>query len=266
MRLIFAGTGSAFCLDNYQTNTLIERNGKYLLIDCGGDIRFSLRDLKLSYKNIDAIYITHQHSDHCSGLEYMAFCSYFDPTVKEKINLIGNNELIRELWNTSLKGGLRSIQGKRTTLEDYFDLSMIKKNGKFYWEDIEFKIVQSIHVMDEYSIVPSYGLIFVDPDTNKTIYYTSDTQFCPNQIMDFYKQADLIIQDCETSPFSSGVHANYKDLKTLPSEIKSKMILQHYQDNVVKANEFSGKVVNDGFSKLGFVPKGYVLDTVEWWK
>ena len=48
--------------------------------------------------------------------------------------------------------------------------------------------------------------------------------------MDFYKQADLIIQDCETTPFKSGVHANYSELVTLPLEIKTKMMLLHYQD------------------------------------
>ena len=74
---------------------------------------------------------------------------------------IGNNELNRELWNNSLKGGLKSIQGKRTTLNDYFDVQMIKKNGKFVWEDIEFHIVQSVHIMDEYAIVPTFGLMII---------------------------------------------------------------------------------------------------------
>jgi len=53
MNITFVGTGNAFTLNNYQTNTLIERNGKRFLIDAGGDIRFSLRDLGLSYKEID---------------------------------------------------------------------------------------------------------------------------------------------------------------------------------------------------------------------
>ena len=52
------------------------------------------------------------------------------------------------------------------------------------------------------------------------------------QIMDFYKQADFIVHDCETTPFKSGVHANYLDLKTLPPEIKGRMILAHYSDKV----------------------------------
>ncbi len=286
MKIGFAGTGSAFTMKNFQTNTLIERNGKYLLIDAGMDIRFSLAEMGLSYKDIDALYLTHLHADHIGGVEWLAFTTYFDPSVENKITLIGNNELIRELWHNSLKGGLKSIQGKRTVLNDYFDVQMIKKNGKFVWEDIEFHIVQSVHIMDEYAIVPSFGLMIHDPDTNKKIYYTGDTQFNPNQIMDFYRQADLIIQDCETTPFKSGVHANFLDLITLDDSIKEKMILQHYQDNVLEdpqqdnSDGLSGCGINSpwntsagtsGFRTwddrcYGFVPKGFVLDTKKLFK
>jgi len=278
MKIRFLGTGSAFCTKNYQTNILIEKNDSRLLIDAGGDIRFSLKEHGLSYKDINSVYVTHLHTDHIGGLEYLAFNSYFDPSMKDKtITLIGNNDLIRELWNTSLKGGLKSIQGKKTTLQDFFDIMMIRKNSSFTWEGVEFKIVQSIHIIDEYAIVPSFGLMFKDPDTKQTIYFTSDMQFCPKQIMDFYKQADIIIQDCETTPYLSGVHANYQELVTLPSEIKEKMLLVHYQDNIIHgvdmtpagvnniSSEWIAKTEADGF-KLDspvFVPRGYIMDLRE---
>jgi len=279
MKIKFVGTGSAFTMRNYQTNVLIENNGKHLLIDAGMDIRFSLDNMGLSYKDIDSLYITHLHADHIGGIEWLAFTTYFDPSVKDKITLIGNNELVRELWNSSLKGGLKSIQGKKTILSDYFDVQMIKKNGSFVWENIEFQIVQSVHIMDEYSIVPTFGLMITDPYYKKKIYYTGDTQFNPNQIMDFYKEADLIIQDCETTPFKSGVHANFLDLITLDDDIKGKMMLVHYQDNVIEdikleygINEswyFSaGKT---GFRTwddkgYGFIPRGFVFNTDNYFK
>ena len=267
MKIVFVGTGSAFTLKNWQTNILIQENGKNLLIDAGGDIRFSLKEQNLSYKDIDALYITHLHSDHISGIEYLAFCSYFDPSMKgEKISLIGNNEVMRDLWNFCLKGGLRSIQTKHMTLDEYFDVEMIKRNHEFTWENIHFQIVQSIHIVDEYSIVPSFGVIMTDPTTGQKIYYTGDSQFAPNQIMDYYKSVDTIIQDCETTPFKSGVHANFEDLKTLPEAIKQKMILVHYQDNVLEDDgkglvfkrEWAEKVTEAKFK--GFAVKGSVLE------
>ena len=269
MEIIFIGTGSAFTLKNNQTNLLIKQNDKLLLVDAGGDLRFSLQKMGLSYKDLDAAYISHLHSDHSSGLEYLAFCTYFDPFCKDKkIQLYGNNEILRKGWNDTWKGGLESIQGKILSLESFFDVNMIKPNGSFIWEGLKFEIVQSVHIFNGYFIVPSFGLIITDDKTNKKIYLTNDIQFCPNQIVDFYKMVDIIIQDCETMPFKSGVHANYSELKDLPAEIKAKMFLVHFNDNVYTkddsklftpefTDEWKQKPIQDGFR--GLVPQGSTL-------
>jgi hypothetical protein len=267
MRIKFFGTGSAFTLKNYQSNIGIEHNGKWLLLDAGGDIRFSLQEAGLNYKNIDSVYISHLHADHSGGIEYLAFCKYFDPSQTTKIKLFGNGELLRRGWEDSWKGGLESIQGKLLELDDFFDMYPVKPNSSFTWGDSQYNLVQSIHIMNGYSIVPCYGLM-IKPKTlsTKTIFWTSDCQFCPNQIMDFYKQATFIIQDCETTPFKSGVHANFLELETLPDSIKEKMILLHYQDNVLDnsghiTEDWADKVSDAGF--YGFATKGQEIDLEE---
>lgn len=277
MKIKFIGTGSAFCEKNFQTNVVIERNGKRFLIDGGTDLKWALKGVGLSNKDIHAIYVTHLHSDHMGGMEMVAFKDYFDPTIKDKPQLIANSDLMRELW-TSLKGGLSSHQGKRLTLTDYFDLTSVPKNGKFFWEDIQCDIVQSIHIYDGYAIVPTFGLMIHDPDTGCLVFYPGDTQFAPNQLMDFYKSAGLVIQDCETAQYKSGVHAHYEELKGLPPDIKARMILVHYQDNVVDllpedkgrivpekspiSKEWADKARADGFT-LGFAVRGSEIDTLK---
>jgi len=270
MRIKFLGTGSAFTLKNFQTNLAIEQNGKWLLLDAGGDIRFSLKEAGLSYKDIDAVYVSHLHADHAGGIETLAFCSYFDPSMKDKkIKLFGSGELLRRGWEDSWKGGLESVQGKLLGLEDFFNLNPVKPNSSFWWEGIQFDLVQAIHIMNGYCIVPCYGLM-IKPQimSPRTIFWTADCQFCPHQILDFYKQADLIIQDCETNTFAkSGVHAHFSDLLTLPEEIKKKMILIHYQDNVVNdigevIEEWSTKETDAGFD-LGFAVMGQEIDMEE---
>jgi len=254
MKLIFAGTGSAFTMRNFQTNILVRHNEKSLLFDAGGDIRFALKNVNMSYKNIDALYISHLHGDHAGGVETLAFCTFFDPSVEGKIKLYGNGELLRKGWNNTWKGGLESIQGNVMSLTDYFDVNMVRPNDSFEWEGITFSLVQSVHIMNGYALVPSYGLMFTDPDSGKRVFLTGDTQFNPNQIMDFYKEADVIIQDCETLPFCSGVHANFTELVTLPADIKKKMVLVHYQDNIlsdesdiVLKDEWIAKLDEHGF-------------------
>ena len=265
MRIKFLGTGSAFTLKNFQSNLAIEQNGKWLLLDAGGDIRFSLKNVGMSYKDVDAVYVSHLHADHAGGIETLAFCSFFDPK-KDKIKLFGNGELLRKGWEDTWKGGLESYQGKLLSLNDYFDVNPVRPNTSFYWEGTQFDTVQAIHIMNGYSLVPSYGLM-IKPEAKSTavpekrnIFWTSDTQFCPAQLLDFYRSADLIIQDCETSVFKSGVHASFTDLVTLPDEIKKKMILLHYQDNVIDDTgevnkEWSDKETAAGFD-LGFAVRG----------
>lgn len=249
MKIKFFGTGAAFTLKNYQTNIGIIQDGKTLLLDAGGDIRFSLKEAGLSYKDIDSLYLSHLHADHAGGLEYLGFCTYFDPSA-EKITLYGNGELLRRAWEDTLKGGMESVQGKMLALNDFFDILGIRPNASVNWHGgIKFTPVQSVHIMNGYSLAPCYGLMI--EQEAKRLFWTADCQFCPNQIMDFYKQADMIIQDCETAPYKSGVHAHFTELRTLPDDIKKKMILVHYQDNVfdgdVISNERVNKVRADGF-------------------
>lgn len=247
MRIKFLGSGSAFTVgdNNYHSNILIEKNGRRLLLDCGGDIRFSLHEAGLRMSDIDEIYVSHLHSDHVGGLEYAAFFTYFIPN-RPKTTIHLSRNIVSDLWTKTLSGGLSSIEGQVMTIEDYFNINPIKNNGNFSFEGTNFQLVQVVHIMNGFSIVPSFGLIF--EEGGKKVFWTSDTQFAPAQINKFYQMADIIFHDCETAPYKSGVHSHYSDLKTLPDDIRKKMWLYHYQSGE------KPDAVADGFQ--GFVKKG----------
>jgi ribonuclease BN (tRNA processing enzyme) len=256
MKLRFLGTGSAFSMKNYQPNLLVEENGKNLLIDAGGDIRFSLRDVGMSSKEIDSVYITHLHNDHIGGMEYIAFTTFFDPN-HTKPKLFCHKVLVEDLWSDSLKGGLSSIQGRILNIYDYFEVYPQETQTSFEWQGIKFQLISSIHVFNGYSTIPTFGLMMT-PKSGFNIYLTSDTQFTPDHLKEPYNKADIIINDCETSPFRSQVHAHYDDLKTLDKNIKAKMHLWHYQDNVVEnIEEWQQKCKQDGFKS--FLQKGEII-------
>lgn len=228
-KLTFLGCGSAFATENYQSNLLLEdrKTGKKLLLDCGSDLKFSLKEYGLKPTDLTDIYISHPHADHIGGLEFVAFCTKFVPNHPSP-NLILSESMVEKLWDNSLKGGLESLEGESATLGTYFNVQPIVENGSFMWGDISFKLVQVVHVMNDRSFMPSYGLLFNANGTD--VFWSSDTQFCPKQIMKFYDFADLILHDCETSPFASGVHPLYNEMKLLPEAVKKKMWLYHYSD------------------------------------
>ena len=84
MKITFLGTGTSqgipiigsdhpVCLSNnpkdkrLRVSILIEWNGKHIVIDVGPDFRYQM--LRSNCDRVDAILITHEHSDHVAGLD-----------------------------------------------------------------------------------------------------------------------------------------------------------------------------------------------------
>jgi ribonuclease BN (tRNA processing enzyme) len=244
--LLFLGSGSAFTVGdgNFHSNILLTSDrGSQLLIDCGSDIRFSLHAAQLSYRDITDIYISHLHSDHVGGLEYIGINRRFDPQC-DRPHLYLNQAIAADIWEHTLAGGMRSIHQEITTLETFFDPHPLSES--FTWNTLTFQLVQMLHVHNGVFPMPTYGLFFGLNGTR--IFISSDTQLCIQQNRDYYEQADLIFHDCETSRNHSPVHANYEQLLTLPAEIRRKMWLYGYQPGVLP------NATHDGF--CGFVKQG----------
>lgn len=248
MKLIFLGSSSAFCIgnNNYQSNILLT-DGKQesLLIDCGTDARHSLHEQGYSNKDISDVYISHLHADHMGGLEWLGFTSMFDPTQK-KPTLHVSDKIVEPLWDNCLSGTMHSIEGEVSSLSSFFNVNTIKRNDHFIWKKIKFQLIQTVHVMSGFSLTGCHGLFFEINGTK--IYFTADTQFSPHLLSVFYDKADIIFHDCETTSFSSGVHPQYDELKTLDKHIKAKIWLYHYNPGPLP------NARKDGF--LGFIEKG----------
>lgn len=267
MKLIFIGTGTLNSKELFHSNAMFETpNGKRMLLDCGSDCRHALKALDLWWEDIDSIYLSHLHGDHAGGLEQIGFARKFDPELPLP-NLFISEFLADSLWENALSGGMRSLQNEINRLTTYFNLCVIPENGTFNWGDddlvmgkgftttlslnaVEFRPIQTIHIYNGYTIIPSFGLLF--EINGIKVFFTTDTQYCPEQIADFYKWADVIFQDCETSPYKSGVHANWMDLVKESPEVRAKMWFYHYQDGKLPDAKKAGF--------RGFVKQGQVFD------
>ena len=281
MQITVVGCGHAFSKSNFNQSFLVEENGRRMLIDCGFQVPNALNSLGVDFKSIDDIYVSHLHADHIGGLEYFGFMRYdWVNKPREAFSkgyaprLIGNVQLLKDLWDKSLRGGMESMQGFVASIDTFFETDPIEPNESFTWQGWTVNLVQQVHIMSGSVITPSFGLIFSQIG-HKSVYFTTDSQHCsPRQIEDFYSEADIISQDCECAGvnmkdkqfvFGSGVHANYAQLAgwesansiKLSGKIRGKMILSHYQDFIMEGKDFMGNSVNwnatavkDGF--LGF--------------
>jgi len=293
MKITVVGCGNAFSYKNYNQSFLLEEGNQKLLIDCGTRTPMALHNLGIDINSITDVYISHQHGDHCGGLEEFAFLRYdwvgrpvtYDDNRRSKNyapRLYCNEKLIIDLWEHNLSGALDSMEGFDATLETYFIPIPIKANQKFQWQTWQVSLVQQIHIMTGSVIKNTFGLFFekaTNPLSSKKLFFTTDAQyFQPEQVKIFYDKADIIFQDCECIGcntqtkemiFKSGVHANYGQLAgwknvnamKLDENTKKKLWLSHYQDFVSDCKDGFGNACDwdklaeeDGFA--GFVYVG----------
>jgi len=214
------GTGNAFAKNFYNNNALIEYNSYRLLIDCGITLPCALYNYGLSFNKLDAVLISHIHSDHVGGLEILALKMMFEYRLKPTLYIA--ESLVEPLWNNSLKGGL--LQGNLNQLDDFFNVIPLKTNLNYtLTEGLQVKLIQTNHISgkDSYSFV-----------VNDSFFYSADMVFDADLIHQLVGQGiNTIYHDCQLE--SPGlVHASLEELLTLPANIQQKISLMHYGDNI----------------------------------
>lgn len=271
LKIFVLGSGGAFTglfSDNFLGNTqlYLDDNGNEntsLLFDCGVSFQSNICNTKFDVTKIRNVFISHDHDDHIGGLGTLALVNYFVPSMKEKgkINLYIKREIMSNLWSAKIGSSLKTLSSNQlpenkneAEIDDYFTRKPISSNNFFKLGENSFFPINTIHVRNGFDFKDSFGLM-VKTKENKKLLITGDTQFVPNDLIDYFEEADIIVSDCETTgfekpTFKSGVHPNYCDLKTLPKEIKEKMYLIHFNDDVTK--EDNKIALKDGFKGFLF--------------
>ena len=262
LSLFFIGVGSAFSKKHYQTNVLFIKGEDHLLIDCGTKCPQALYELGLSVTDISNFLITHSHADHIGGLEeVMLMGRYFR---RQKPSIIINHIYQQLLWDMSLRGGAAYNEEKEGAVLSFSDMwNIIRPTWLEYYPretfetqlgSINIKIFRTKHIPDFpaswHNSFWSCGLV-----VDERILYTSDTRFDRDLIEDFNEKFDLevIFHDCQF--FTGGVHAGIDEIRTLPDDIKSKIVLMHYGDNWA---DFEERVKDYGF--LGLAKQWHFYD------
>lgn len=254
LEIFFIGTGSAFASTLDQTNFLIIKGENHIMVDFGMTApRALLKRTGLKPTDIEVVFPTHSHADHIGGLECLALMSRYVGQRflnKPKIRMIITEEYQRILWDYSLRGGLEHNEElldpkRKLSFSDFF--SVIRPKWKTYQPreifqvqigSIKLEIFRTKHIPEqsetwEDSFV-SYGL-FIDD----RVFFSGDTRFDP-ELIEMYQHAEIMFHDVQFFP--GAVHAPLENLKTLPAEIKQKMLLVHYSDDFRKQNikDFAG--------------------------
>jgi ribonuclease BN (tRNA processing enzyme) len=272
LRIVFLGVGSAFTKRKRQSNFLIIQGDYHVLVDCGTLGPLALSDIGLSVTKVQCYLPTHSHADHIGGFEEVALVNRYITQSLNKPKMIIGEQYQDLLWSKSLSGGIEfceAKQGQPLQLADFFDILRPQKTeilGESIWfyqhGPIDLVFMRTRHVPDSATSIGEAqwcsGLLI-----NRRVWISGDTMFDRDYPTSFSKISEVMFHDCQM--FQGGVHASYRQLMTLPEEVRAKMYLYHYNDNwdnpktwVEASDNFTGNPLQDGF--LGWTQQQVAYD------
>jgi len=157
-------------------STYIESGDTRIIIDCGISkkrIVDVLSQYNYNLDSIDAILITHEHTDHVSGLLPLYRAT-----------------------NAIIYMTLGTFNGLNQNVKDSLDMSrvkFIKHDSRFIVKDIDVETIQTFH-----DAIDSVGFILKD-NLNKLVYIT-DTGYIHESFLDKLSNADMYILESNHDP------------------------------------------------------------------
>jgi ribonuclease BN (tRNA processing enzyme) len=226
--LVPLGVGDAFSARFYSSCLLLEAEGCRLLIDCPHPIRKMLREaasaLGTSFDSADvqAVLLTHLHADHASGLEGYGYFSHF--VLRRRARIYAHPSVSARLWDGHLAAGMECLlapehsESAPRRFEDYFELSPLSFETATRIGPFSVECRATLHHIPTTAFRIRAG--------GRSLGYSADTAFDPS-LIEWLSAADLVIHET-----NYGIHTPYAKLAALPAELRARMRLIHYPDEL----------------------------------
>ncbi|MGL4036958.1 MBL fold metallo-hydrolase [Kosakonia cowanii] len=222
MKIDVLGCGSAF---SRQQNTsairVIDREKRQWLIDCGPTIPRALWQRNLEINEIDALYFTHVHPDHCTGLT--ALLNHWKSFQRRKPLIIWSQREQRPVLMqlASLANWPQAELG--------FPIEWRDSEAAFHWQGWQ------IHTAFTHHEIPNLALR-IEAD-GRTLFYSGDGRPTAESIA-LMHNADLAFQECAslTALGSDASHGDFPDCLALYQQLHLPALgLYHCNDAALAA-------------------------------
>ncbi|MBO0695897.1 MAG: MBL fold metallo-hydrolase [Verrucomicrobia bacterium] len=245
IRVTLLGTGTPFpSAERFGSAILVQAAGKRLLFDCGRGVVIRLTQVRhgesiqqssgISPKDIDALFLTHLHSDHVVGLPDLWLTGWFlgrdrplpvlgpsgtSSMVKQLIQAFAFDIHVREAAPEHLPAKGVEIDAKEI------------EQGKVY-DDGSVRV--SAFLVDHGTVKPAFG--YRVDSAGHSVVISGDTKFCQN-LVDFARGADCLIHSAWSAdsknpmPPSKRSIASAEDAGRAFAIVKPKLgVVYHYKD------------------------------------
>ena len=259
MKLTLLGTGCPKVdFDRFGPSNIISTNKSNILVDCGSGVTQRLDQAKISLKNIDALFLTHLHSDHVIDLYQLIISSWHSYRTKPwKIyGPIGTKKFVKKIMMAWQDERLLRIKYEQRSSVKAFDIKVkeFRKYGKIKIKD---QIIEYFEV-DHKPVKYAYGFNFYH--NNKKLTISGDTKPCEN-LLKYGQKTDLLLHEVfiEDELKSDGKMRTKKTLHNVEAYHTTssmvgkvaklmrckKLVLTHFVPTKFNQNKLINKVQND---------------------
>lgn len=196
------GTGSpAVSIERFGPSTLVEAGGRKLVFDAGRGASIRLGQLGIELGEVDAIFLTHFHSDHVNGLADIWLTGWTYPAGKRRTAPF---EIYGPVGTTDMMNNLRQAHAEDIRIrvaDENLPLTGIEVNAHDVTEGIIYEeegVRVTVFDVDHGEMIkPSFGYR-VDYD-GRSVVLSGDTRFSPN-LVDHARGVDVVIHEVMCMP------------------------------------------------------------------
>ena len=193
MILTLLGTGCP-SVDHkrFGPSNLVSSKKSNILVDCGSGVTQRLEEAKISTADIDALFLTHLHSDHVVDFYQLIISSWHSYRVKPwKIyGPKGTKIFLSKIMNAwRNERNLRIKYEARSSIDAFkLDIKEFGEHGKIKIKDIELEYFRVNH----FPVKHAYGFNFYNDKKKLTM--SGDTKPCEN-LMKYAQKADVLLHE-----------------------------------------------------------------------
>src|SRR5574341_757680 len=188
MQLVVLGSGTSVPHAQRASPAFwLETETSSVLLDCSADAAHRMAQENLDWPNLDAIWISHLHLDHCGGLASVLFGMKYAPQAKSRkkpLRIFGCDGVER------LLNAIDNANEYRLFRQSFpLELNEISMTGEFeFVAGLRAQTFATPHTRE------SLAIRLTDSD-GKTLVYSADTGYS-EEFGRFARGADLLILEC----------------------------------------------------------------------
>jgi ribonuclease Z len=194
MRVTLLGTGCPQVDDRrFGPASLVEAGGRRFLIDCGSGVTQRLVAAGASGAELDAVLLTHLHSDHLVDLYQLIVSSWHQGRDRPQriFGPVGTKAFAAAtmaLWQSERE---QRIEWERRPSTAALELDVVEFEEGAIWDTDGLRI--SAFAVDHRPVAPAFGFLFEAGGCR--VAFSGDTTVCDNLVR-WAAGADLLVHEC----------------------------------------------------------------------